>query len=380
MSDMRMLTMNTRNGNKGGYRRQRGVTLVELMIAMLLGLVLVAGIIQIFTGNRATYEFTDSLGRIQENARFTLDHIAYDTRMAGYKGCLADVAVFNNLVAPNVFRDDIERGVRGHDANGTGAGETFVATAKDPAPSGTVTDWTPALPPELNNLVIPGSDVLIVRSISGPTQTMLAPFSSAAGVLVPNTHDYLPGEILVATDCQKASIFQLTTVTAAGALDLLGHNANVAYTPGNTATLWGADQSYGLGAEVARLQTHAFYIGRGSNNRPSLFQLRLQWQDATTSGFVPEELVAGIDTLQLRYGLDTDNSGAPNSWVSADGVGVWEDVLSTEITLLARADDEYGTETDTGVYTLIDTQFNPVDDRRLRQIFSTSVGLRNRLP
>jgi type IV pilus assembly protein PilW len=209
---------------------------------------------------------------------------------------------------------------------------------------------------------------------------MLAPFSNAAGVLVPNTHDYLPGEILVATDCQKASIFQLTTVTPAGSLDLLGHNANAAYAPGNAATLWAADQSYGLGGEVARLQTHAFYIGRGSNNRPSLFQLRLQWQDATTSGFVPEELVAGIDTMQLRYGLDTDNSGAPNSWVSGDAVTNWSDVLSAEITLLARADDEYGTETDTGVYTLIDTQFNPVNDRRLRQVFSTSVGLRNRLP
>ena len=83
------------------------------MVAMLLGLVLVAGIIQIFTGNRATYEFTDSLGRIQENARFTLDHIAYDTRMAGFRGCLADVAVFNNLNVPSVFRDDIENGVIG---------------------------------------------------------------------------------------------------------------------------------------------------------------------------------------------------------------------------------------------------------------------------
>lgn len=375
-----MLAMNFKN-RKGAFRkRQIGVTLVELMIAMLLGLVLVAGIIQIFTGNRATYEFTDSLGRIQENARFTLDHIAHDARMAGFKGCLADVAVFNNLNAPSPFRDDIEDGLRGYDADGTGAGETYAATAKDPAPSGTLTDWTPALPPELNNLVIPGSDVLIVRSISGPSQTMLAPFSNAAGILVPNTHDYLAGEILVATDCQKASIFQLTTITPAGALDLLGHNANVAYTPGNAATLWGADQLYGLGGEVARLETHAFYIGRGSNNRPSLFQLRLQWQNATTSGFVPEELVAGIDTMQLRYGLDTDNSGAPNSWVSGDLVGDWTDVLSTEITLLARADDEYGTETDTVTYTLIDTQFNPVDDRRLRQVFSTSVGLRNRLP
>lgn len=375
-----MLAMNFKNWNGTCRKRQLGVTLVELMVAMLLGLVLVAGIIQIFTGNRATYEFTDSLGRIQENARFTLDHIAHDARMAGFKGCLADVAVFNNLNVPSPFRDDIEDGLRGYDADGTGAGETYAATAKDPAPSGTLTDWTPALPPELNNLVIPGSDVLIVRSISGPSQTMLAPFSNAAGVLVPNTHDYLAGEILVATDCQKASIFQLTTITPAGALDLLGHNANVAYTPGNAATLWGPDQSYGLGGEVARLETHAFYIGRGSNNRPSLFQLRLQWQNATTSGFVPEELVAGIDTMQLRYGLDTDNSGAPNSWVSGDLVGDWTDVLSTEITLLARADDEYGTETDTVTYTLIDTQFNPVDDRRLRQVFSTSVGLRNRLP
>ncbi len=375
-----MLAMKLRNRKSVSGCRQRGVTLVELMIAMLLGLVLVAGIIQIFTGNRATYEFTDSLGRIQENARFTLDHIAHDARMAGYRGCLADVAVFNNLDVPSAFRDDIENGVLGYDANGTGAGETFVATAKDPAPSGTPGNWTPALPAELNNLVIPGSDVLIVRSISGPTQTMLAPFSNAAGILVPNTHDYIPGEILVATDCQKASIFQLTTVTPAGTLDLLGHNSNAGYTPGNAATLWGADQLYGLGGEVARLQTHAFYIGRGSNNRPSLFQLRLQWQNATTSGFVPEELVAGIDTMQLRYGLDTDNSGAPNSWVSGDAVGDWGDVLSTEISLLARADDEYGTETDTGTYTLIDTQFNPVDDRRLRQVFSTSVGLRNRLP
>jgi len=128
------------------------------------------------------------------------------------------------------------------------------------------------------------------------------------------------------------------------------------------------------------LQAHAFFVGRGSNNRPSLFQLRLQWQSATSSGFVPEELVAGVDTMQVRYGIDTDNSGAPNNWVSADGVADWANVLSAEITLLARADDEYGTDVDSVVYTLVDTQFDPVDDRRLRQVFSTSVGVRNRLP
>ena len=370
---------NTRK-NSRMHRRQRGATLVELMIALVLGLALVAGTIQIFTGNRVTYQFTDDLARIQENARFTLDHIAFNARMSGYRGCLADVVVFNNLDTPNAFRDDIENGLIGHNANGSGAGEVFTATAKDPAPSANLTDWTPALPPELNNLVIPGSDVLIVRSISGPANTLVAPFTTATGIFVPNTHDYAIGEILVATDCQKASIFQLTDISAGSPLDQLLHADDSSFVPNNNASAWGLNQAYGLGSEVARLQTHAFFVGRGANNRPALFQLRLQWQNATTSDFVPEELVSGIDTLQIRYGIDTDNSGAPNTWVSADAVANWANVLSTEITLLARSETEYGTETDTVVYNLADTQFDPVDDRRLRQVFSTSVGVRNRLP
>ncbi len=131
-------------------RKMCGATLIELMIAMLLGLTLVAGIIQIFSGNRVTYQFTDSLARIQENARFSLDHIAFSTRMAGFRGCLADVAVFNNLDVQNPFRDDIENGLVGHNANGTGAGQTFAATATNPAPLATPASWTPALPAELN--------------------------------------------------------------------------------------------------------------------------------------------------------------------------------------------------------------------------------------
>jgi type IV pilus assembly protein PilW len=186
----------------------------------------------------------------------------------------------------------------------------------------------------------------------------------------------------VATDCQKASIFQLTGITAGSPLDQLGHVDSAGFAPGNAAAAWGPDQSYGLGAEVARLEAHAFFVGRGSNNRPSLFQLRLQWQNATSSAFAAEELVAGVDTMQVRYGLDTDNSGAPNLWVSADDAGItdWADVLSAEITLLVRADGEYGTDVDAVVYNLADTQYDPVDDRRLRQVFSTSVGVRNRLP
>jgi type IV pilus assembly protein PilW len=361
-------------------RMQRGVTLVELMVALLLGLLLTAGMIQVFASNRVTYEFNQGLSRIQENARFALDHMAYTTRMAGYSGCLSDVAYYNNLDTPNAFRDDIENGLQGHNANGTSAGQTFVAAAADPAPSANPGNWTPALPAELNNSVVPGSDVLIVRSVAGTAQSLITPFSNSAQLFVAGPHDYANGEILVVTDCQKASIFQLTLSQPAGLGVNLVHSNTGSFTPGNAAPVWSAEQEYGLGSEVARLQTHAFYVGRGASGRPTLFQLRLQPLTATIAGFNAEELVEGVDSMQVRYGVDTDTNGAIDDWRTADTVGDWTRVLSAEVTLLARAADEYGSETDAGVYNLGGVQFNPVDDRRLRQVFSTTIGVRNRLP
>jgi type IV pilus assembly protein PilW len=360
--------------------RQHGATLVELMISLLLGLVLAAGIIQVFAGNRVTYAFNEGLSRLQENARFSLDHISYNTRMAGFTGCLSDVNIYNNLAAEDDFRDDIQNGLQGHNANGTGAGQTFNAAAVDPVPSATPSAWTPALPPELNNRVLPGSDVLIVRGVGGNPHPLVWPFTNSGQLFVSDPHDFVLGEILVVTDCQKASIFQLTNVTGTGSGVNLVHSNSNTFTPGNSSPTWGSEQDYGLGAEVARLQTFAFYVGQGASGRPSLFQLRLQRQSGTLAGFLPEELVEGIDTMQVRYGLDGDNDGAVDSWVSADAIGSWLSVLSVEVTLLARAIDEYGAETDAAVYNLGGTQFNPVDDRRLRQVFSTTIGVRNRLP
>jgi type IV pilus assembly protein PilW len=361
-------------------RAQRGVTLIELMVSLMLGLLLTAGIIRVFTGNRVTYAFNESLSRIQENARFSLDHISYNTRMAGYSGCLSDVAVYNNLNAPDAFRDDIENGIQGFNANGTGAGESFTASTANPAPSASASAWTPALPAALVNRVIPGSDVLVVRGISGSANPLITPFSSASQLVVTSPNEFIEGEILVATDCQKASIFQLTNATASGLGVNLDHSNGGGFLPGNSSASWAAEQIYGLGSEVARLQAFAFYIGRGANNSPALFQLRLGLQSATSSAFAPEELVSDIDTLQVRYGVDGDDDGDIDSFLSADAVGDWTDVLSVELTLLARASDEYGSDVDTAVYTLVDTQFNPADDRRLRQVFSTTIGVRNRLP
>jgi type IV pilus assembly protein PilW len=371
--------MNRFHGTTGTiHRRERGATLVELMISLLLGLLLTAGIIQIFVGNRVTYAFNDGLSRIQENARFALDQVAFNTRMAGYKGCISDVAIYNNLNTGTAidFALDLENGIFGHEASGTGTGQVF----SDPAEV-----WTPGLPAVLAGLPIAGSDVLIVRGVSSDANSLVSPFTNSAQVFVSEPHDFVEGDVLVATDCQKASIFQVTNVQATGVGINLVHAQSNGYVPGNNISNWDTAQDYGLGAEVARLQARAFYVGTGADGRPALFQLRLQ--SSVASAFVPEELATGIDTMQVRYGVDLDNNGTIDRWETADTVGTWRNVVSIEVTLVARSTEEYGQERDTAIYEVGGgTRFNPpaddqgLDDRRLRQVFSTTIGVRNRLP
>ena len=67
--------------------RQAGVGLVEIMVAVTLSLILMAGLVQVYTGNKQTYRIQESLSRVQENGRFALDFITRDLRSAGFLGC-----------------------------------------------------------------------------------------------------------------------------------------------------------------------------------------------------------------------------------------------------------------------------------------------------
>ncbi|PCI20615.1 MAG: hypothetical protein COB62_04440 [Piscirickettsiaceae bacterium] len=67
-------------------KKQSGLTLVELMVAMVIGLLLMAGVLQVFTANQQTYRVTENLSRVQENGRFAVDIINRFVRKAGFKG------------------------------------------------------------------------------------------------------------------------------------------------------------------------------------------------------------------------------------------------------------------------------------------------------
>ena len=72
--------------------RQSGVSLIELMIALVIAALLTLGMIQIFVGSKTAYQVQEGLSRIQENGRFSLQFVERNARLAGYMGCGSDIA------------------------------------------------------------------------------------------------------------------------------------------------------------------------------------------------------------------------------------------------------------------------------------------------
>src|SRR5712671_7390418 len=77
-----------KQGRLASMKFQRGFSLIELMIAMVLSLVLLAGTLVVFSSGKAAYINIDQLSKVQENGRYALDQILRDIRSAGYSGCV----------------------------------------------------------------------------------------------------------------------------------------------------------------------------------------------------------------------------------------------------------------------------------------------------
>src|SRR5690606_26200737 len=84
---------------QSSFNRQQGMTLIEIMIALLIGAFLLGGVLQIFINSKQTYRMQEGLSRMQENGRFAMEFLEHDLRMAGFWGCLAPSSPNNTDVA-----------------------------------------------------------------------------------------------------------------------------------------------------------------------------------------------------------------------------------------------------------------------------------------
>ncbi len=366
-------------------RRARGFTLVEIMVAVTIGLIILVAVAQLFATSRATYSLEEGLARVQENGRFAMEFLARDLRMAGYAGCLnvnqdlnanANFSATNGLVNTSSvveYSFGPRTHIVGYEWTGTGTGNS---------------QWNPTLPNFLSGASIaPQSDVLVIQRGAEQSYRLASAMPTAgATIFIPSTTDIGTGDIILVADCSNVDVVQVTAENVSGGIKALEHDAAPG-TPGNTA----ADlaKNYDNSAEVMKLVTRAYYVGWRKNddtNPRALFRAELL-NGTMQAG---NEMVEGIDSIQIEYGEDTFLNGSadvyrlPGAVTEPGTVQDWSRVVSVRLGLVVGTPDETGPETDTRVWNVLSRggtdqtdDFGPADDRRQRRIFSTTVQLRN---
>lgn len=90
--------------NNAGHRvaaAAAGLSLIELMIALLISSILLIGVIQVFAASRTAYQLSQGIARNQENGRFAMDFLTRDIRMAGHAGCVNDQVLLSTDASGN---------------------------------------------------------------------------------------------------------------------------------------------------------------------------------------------------------------------------------------------------------------------------------------
>lgn len=356
-------------GGRMNPRNMAGLSLIELMIALLLGVILTLGATQVYLGTSQTYQLTDAIAHAQENIRFASSMIQRDVRGAGGLACLqneGDVTV--KLQGARVV--PIGDGILGWEAAGTGIGDDYDAGFTLPADA---SDWSEGggagvFPAELVGEVVAGTDVLIVNSVQ--TLPVEVTGSSNGRIDVDGASGIPQGRIILAVtdDCSAGELFQKANNATANSVTIAGSGFN----PGNSPSTFAL--TYNAGAKVAAHSTTAYYIGVGTSGAPSLFRQRL---DTAPEG--PQELVEGVESMQVLYGVSTGVFRQADVYLAADNVTNWQDVVSVRVAFVARSADGANSENVTRVFNLLGTEVTAPTDRRARLVAVSTIGIRNRL-
>lgn len=355
----------------------RGLSLIELMVSMAIGLVLVAAIGYAYLGGSAAYRQQEALARMQEGARFAFETLTYDVRMAGFTGCRSTTSV-NVLNGNDWYGNLFNRALMGYE--------------------------TGTMPPGVGGST--ADSLVVLRADNSKEYVVTGHNPLAAQFDVAGTHDLKQGEILVVTNCDHTATFQMTNPTTNNVV----HNSGNVTNPGNCTkgfgetaagsgvpdctTTNGVAYTFAPGSRLLRMSGNIYFIAANPAGVPSLYRQRLV-ASGGNAATTAEELVEGVEDMQIRYGVDTSSpatcsqsDGTVDTYVTASAVTAtapcatdeddWKKVLSVRVSLLMR--------TENGIVSQAQSYFydNPMvattaADRRLRKVFTTTIAVRNRL-
>lgn len=321
------------------HRSMAGFSLMELMVALVLGLFVTGAAVAIFSANRKTYAATESLGRTQEGVRTAFELMARDLRAAGSTPCGNSRGTVANVL--------------------NGAGSDWWSWNNDLVGSNaSMTD----MPTSGAGSYASGDMMEIHSGNVGGVAIDTTTIASGAFTLTTTDQDFRPGDLAMVCDFVRAGIFQIGGVTpnspAAGQTKIT-YAVGSTPAPGNASlNLAGCDsespctgeplKTLQTGAVLSHLSSTRWYVGNNADGGTSLYQQTAR--ESTPDA--PDEIVPDVTAMQLRYLINTNANFVSDRQVTPDTeyrdaaavttANAWNRVLAVRITLTFRDRSDRG--------------------------------------
>lgn len=360
-------------------RRQFGITLIELMIGLVIGLIIVGSVLYVFMGARRTYQYNDALARIQESGRIAIDMISQDLRMTGFIGCRRlwsyllpahkGSIPIQQIYFSSSFADAITQSIGSTEALDL-TKKGFVFSAKVPGQ-------------------LSGTDNII--GLMGRTSIPITGMANEASDL--KTTVIVPEGPAVISDCRFDDLNMGGTPTniPAPAEAFLVAESGTTIVHAEFRRVYEADASItpisvvSYSIREARIGSSGEYGATADARKDAAGDAVLSlFRSANSSGAL--ELIEGARDLCVRYGVATNaNNMAVGSYMSADDIdknGIdWKRVISVRVEILLASIDDNVLDTPAAAPTLCDRESPdpPQLDRRMYKVFTATVGLRNQI-
>jgi type IV pilus assembly protein PilW len=315
----------------------RGLSLVELMVAIAIGLLIMAAVSAVFVNSRANYTTQESLARLQENARVAINVVARDLRMTGYYGCADAKAALTSVLQSSAsvaynYSVPIE-GLAGESGKLYPSGTNTAALF--PAGATPVTSKDPARCPSFIGSRCTGTDAIAIRMSDPASRVLLTatmPSTSAPINVSSSLSSLNNGDVIVVSDCGAADLVHITNVTNASGSQTIAHSTGG--TPANAGVTLSRIYASPT-AQVTRFVNRVYYIGTGASGYPALFRQNI---DPATAIASREEIVDGISDMQIVYGVVLASDRTPRVYATADdatnlgpSTANWANVVSARL-------------------------------------------------
>jgi type IV pilus assembly protein PilW len=335
----------------GGYRTgAAGFTLIELMIAMLLGVIVIGAVGSVFLAGQQTYRSNEALSDVQESSRIAFEMLTRDIRGAGENGCDSTSGRVANVLKNQASDWWANWGnvVRGYNEGQTDPGVAF-GSGQGQRVAGT-------------------DSIQLIGSTALPLAIEKMPDNSANFKLAEPTSQLSKGDIIILCDPDHAAILQITNynndlnvVRNTGSSQSPGNCSKGLGFPTDCSSVTGNGYSFGSNARISKLSATDWYIGNNpETGGRSLYRMALVSGGSSADGDVDDvaqEMVRNVTDMQITY---LDDSGG---FRSADQITDWSKVLAVQVMLTVQSTDPRA----------------GVDAKPLSRKFTTTTTLRNRV-